>query len=148
VTAQARELLRMQLIRHEGLRLFPYRDSVGKLTIGVGRNLDDVGIAAVEAYQLLDNDIDRTVSAMTGRWPTWFLDLDPPRQAALVNMAFNLGVTGFAAFTQTIAALERHDYAGAAAEMLGSRWATQVRGRALELADQVRTGAWSSPAKR
>lgn len=45
--------LKEELIRDEGLRLKPYRDTVGKLTIGVGRNLDDVGITKDEAMHLL-----------------------------------------------------------------------------------------------
>ena len=54
--------LRDQLIIDEGLRLRPYRDSVGKLTIGVGRNLDDVGISNDEAMVLLDHDIEITIT--------------------------------------------------------------------------------------
>ena len=54
-----RQLLRSQLERHEGLRLKPYRDTVGKLTVGYGRNLEDVGISRDEADFMLDNDIDQ-----------------------------------------------------------------------------------------
>src|SRR4051812_27390106 len=39
-----RDALVNQLIIDEGLKLSPYTDTVGKLTIGVGRNLTDVGI--------------------------------------------------------------------------------------------------------
>lgn len=53
--------LREQLERHEGLRLKPYKDTVGKLTIGIGRNLDDKGISRKEAFALLDNDIAEVV---------------------------------------------------------------------------------------
>jgi lysozyme len=49
-----------QLRRDEGVRLHPYTDTVGKLTIGVGRNLADMGISDAEATVLLQNDIDRT----------------------------------------------------------------------------------------
>lgn len=45
------------LIRHDGLRLKPYRDTRNKLTIGVGRNLDDVGITREEALMLPNNEI-------------------------------------------------------------------------------------------
>lgn len=50
-------VLKDMLIRHEGLKLKPYRDTVGKLTIGAGRNLNDLGISEREAMFLLDNDI-------------------------------------------------------------------------------------------
>jgi lysozyme len=148
VTEGARELLRMQLIRHEGLRLFPYRDSVGKLTIGVGRNLDDVGVSAVEAYTLLDNDLDRTIGHLVTRYPAWFVGLDDARQAAIINVAFNLGPAKFATFSKAIAALDRGDWLEASSELLVSRWASQVGRRAVELASQVKTGMWAVPFKR
>ena len=53
-----RETVIESLIRDEGLELKPYRDSVGKLTIGIGRNLDDKGISESEARMLLANDVD------------------------------------------------------------------------------------------
>ena len=45
------------LIRHEGLKLFPYQCPAGKTTIGVGRNLDDKGISEKEAMYMLNEDI-------------------------------------------------------------------------------------------
>jgi len=51
------------------LRLKPYRDSVGKLTIGVGRNLDDVGISAEEADVLLANDIAKAQAELKQALP-------------------------------------------------------------------------------
>lgn len=139
---RARELLRLQLIRREGVKFAPYRDKRGKLTIGVGRNLDDVGISAVEAYYLLDNDIDRTVDGLAARFPEWFPSLDPVRQAAIIDPAFNMGVAGFAGFKRAIAALEKRDYVVAAAELRASRWLAEVGARAQEVAAQVKTGEW------
>src|SRR5690348_5514883 len=82
--------LEEQLLRDEGLLLKPYKDSVGKLTIGIGRNLDDVGISREEALTLLQNDIDRAGAWLRTNLP-WTLSLDEIRRAALTNMAFNLG---------------------------------------------------------
>ena len=53
-----RQELARQLIVHEGLKLYPYRCSANKLTIGVGRNIEERGIAEDEALYLLNNDID------------------------------------------------------------------------------------------
>lgn len=131
--------LREQLIRHEDLRLKPYRDSVGKLTIGCGRNLDDVGISREEALLLLDNDILRAQTGVIRELP-WAVELDRPRFEVLVNMAFNLGIGGLLGFTQFLAALRQGHLARAATEMLDSRWAEQVGKRAEELAEIVRTG--------
>lgn len=68
-----RDRLKAQLVIDEGLRLRPYRDSVGKLTIGCGRNLDDVGITAAEAMMLLDNDVSRVERELVARLPApWY----------------------------------------------------------------------------
>jgi lysozyme len=132
--------LEEQLMRDEGVRLKPYRDSVGKLTIGVGRNLDDVGISHDEADVLLRNDIDRASAWLRTHFP-WTLALDEVRRAALVNMAFNLGGR-LEGFVQLLARLEAGDYESAAKEMLDSAWAHQVGPRAVRLAEQIRTGNW------
>ncbi|MGH2368514.1 MAG: glycoside hydrolase family protein [Chloroflexota bacterium] len=133
--------LREQLRRDEGFRLKPYRDTVGKLTIGVGRNLDDKGLTADEVWMLLEHDIDDVQQAL-GRFE-WFLRLDAARQGVCLNMAFNLGVAGFLEFRRMQAALEAQDWEQAAAEMLDSRWASQVGARATRLAQQMRTGQWT-----
>lgn len=137
-----RERLRAQLVRHEAMKLKPYRDSVGKLTIGVGRNLDDIGITPNEAMFLLSGDIDHAIRGLVARYPMWFPDLDPVRQAVLINMAFNLGLTGLASFGLTLGAVAAGEFDKAADHMLASKWATQVKGRASELATQMRTGEW------
>ena len=125
------------LIRHEGLRLKPYRDTVGKLTIGVGRNLDDVGITREEALYLLKNDIDNARRELIKTIPR-FLDMDKVRQIVLISMTFNLGLSRFKRFKKLIAAIERKDWDQAAKEMLNSKWAKQVGRRATELAQMMR----------
>lgn len=126
------------LIRHEGLRLKPYLDTVGKLTIGVGRNLDDMGISEAEALHLLRNDIE-THRRELGRFP-WFQRLDDTRQAVILNMHFNLGAARFNSFRKMIECLEEGDYVSAAGEMLNSRWAAQVGDRARELSTMMMRG--------
>lgn len=133
-----RDRLRAQLIRHEGLRLRPYEDSVGKITIGCGRNIEDAGISRQEADVLLDNDIDACINDLI-TFP-WFVALDPVRQCALVDMRFNLGGQGFRKFVRMIHALEHGEYTRAAEHMLASKWAVQVKGRARRLAHMVKTG--------
>lgn len=153
-TSAPRDVLRQDLIRDERLRLKPYLDccgkywrectcaTKGKLTIGVGRNLDDVGISGGEALALLDNDIDASVRACVASF-AWFPALDPVRQGALVNMTFNLGIDGVKGFPQMIAAIARKDYATAADQMLRSKWAQEVGARASRLASEMRTGVYA-----
>lgn len=128
------------LKRHEGLRLKPYKDSVGKTTIGIGRNLDDVGITENEAIYLLNNDIDKAYREARSFW--WFDSLNSVRQEVVVNMIFNLGFPTFSQFKNTIKAISEQNWNLASQEMLDSRWASQVGRRAIELADAMRRGEW------
>lgn len=130
------ETIYEMLIRHEGVRRKPYRDTVGKLTIGVGRNLEDTGISEGEAFNLLHADVHRVRRGLDKYLPWWSAESDPVR-LVLQNMAFQLGVEGLLGFTKTLAALRRRDYPGAAKEMLDSLWATQTPKRAQELAGIV-----------
>jgi len=128
-----------QLTLHEGMRRFPYKCTSGKLTIGIGRNLDDRGITEAEAAHLLSNDIDDFQSRLTREIP-WMVGLDPIRQRVLIDMAFNLGVPGLLKFKRTLAAIRGKEYDRAAAMMLDSRWATQVGMRAERLSEMMATG--------
>jgi len=130
-----------QLTRDEGCRLKPYRDSVGKLTIGVGRNLDDVGISQEEAAFLLHNDI-RVAEAGVVKALPWTVNLDPIRKAVLVNMAFNMGIWKLLGFKHTLELIQAGEYEQASDEMLNSHWAEQVGSRAARLSVQMRTGEW------
>lgn len=132
------EKLLAELERDEDLRLFPYEDSVGKLSIAIGRNLDDVGLTREECYYLARNDIRRAL-ADCEKFP-WFHKLDGVRQRAICNMMFNLGLPRFRGFKKLIAALREHDYEKAATEMLDSKWARQVGARAERLATMMRDG--------
>jgi lysozyme len=133
-----RERLRGQLMLHEGLRRFPYTDTVGKLTIGVGRNLTDVGLSASESMFLLDNDIEECLKDLS-TFP-WFDGLGDVRQRVIVDMRFNLGPNKFRGFKNTLAAVARGDYHAAATGMSRSLWARQVGRRAVRLATMMRTG--------
>lgn len=134
--------LKKDLLKHEGLRLKPYKDTVGKLTIGIGRNLDDVGISEEEAFYLLENDIKKVVDQVTKRFK-WFQDLNDVRQDVILNMVFNLGIKKFSEFKMTIYFLEEKQYDQAAIEMIESSWATQVGQRAKELSKMMLTGCRS-----
>jgi lysozyme len=128
-----------QLRLHEGERLKPYRCTAGKLTIGVGRNLEDRGITAEESAYLLNNDIQREWKALTTALP-WVTGLNDVRQRVLLDMAFNLGIAGLLKFKNTLATIQRGDFVKAADMMLDSLWAKQVKGRAVRLSQMMRSG--------
>jgi lysozyme len=132
-------MLRDMLIRHEGLELKVYVDSVGIETIGVGRNLVDVGITREEALYLLDHDIADTL-ADCRRAFYWFEDVSQARQDVVANMVFNMGLRRFRGFKQTIRYIEMNQFDDASTEMLDSKWAGQVGNRATELSRMMADG--------
>lgn len=136
--------LTKQLRRDEGEVLHAYSDSLGYLTIGIGRLIDrrkGGGITPEESAYLLNNDIDKRSAELLRRAP-WVAELDEARQGVLLNMAFQMGVDGLLGFVNTLKMVRAGDYAGAANGMLNSLWAKQTPARAKRLADQMRTGVW------
>lgn len=134
-----RDAMVRQLRLHEGERLKPYRDSVGKLTIGIGRNLEDRGITADESAYLLANDIRAMERDLVAALP-WVAQLDGVRQRVLLDMTFNLGIGGVLQFRNTLATIQAGDYQKAASMMLDSKWARQVGQRAERLSRMMATG--------
>lgn len=141
-------LLKKMIIYDEGIRLKPYKCSAGKTTIGIGRNLEDVGISESEAHLMCENDIIRFSTYLFKTYQ--IMDqLSPVRQFALINMCYNLGERGISKFKAMWEALKNKDFDTASAEMLNSLWAVQVKQRATRLAhiikyDEVPVGAYES----
>ncbi|WP_044563847.1 glycoside hydrolase family protein [Azospirillum sp. B4] len=131
--------LKADLRRDEGVRLKPYADTVGKLTIGVGRNLSDVGLSPAEVDVLLANDIGRVLADLDRALP-WWRTLSDTRQRALANMAFNMGVTTLLTFRTTLAHFQAGRFDQAAESALASRWASQVGARAVRIATLIKAG--------
>ena len=126
---------------HEGFRRKPYVDTVGKLTVGYGRNLDDKGISEQEAAMLLENDIRECVNQLIDKIRFWS-NLSPVRKMVLIDMCFNLGVGGLLTFRKFLEALEASDWLGAAGEMRKSKWWNQVGSRAERLQRMVLTNEY------
>ena len=126
---------------HEGVRRFPYKCTAGKLTIGVGFNLDDVGLFPEEIDFILENRLGKLEAEVYARWP-WVRSLDPVRRAVVLDMAFNLGTGRLAKFRMTLGHIHASQYKAAALEMLRSRWAEQVGPRATRLSKMMETGEW------
>jgi len=138
--------LSAMLKRHEGRYMrsgqhMAYRCPANKLTIGFGRNLDANGISEDEANLMLSNDINKAATALYKSYP-WFATLDVVRRAALIDMAFNMGMRTLGKFRNMMAAMQAGDYAAAAAHAKDSAWYTQVKDRAVEVVAMIRTGEW------
>lgn len=139
------------LIDDEGMKQFPYLDCCGKafreckceqqgkLTIGVGRNLEDIGLSENECIGLELNDVKRVTASLERAFP-WFTKINTPRRVVIVSMAFNMGLDGLKQFQKMIKCLESGDFESAANQMLASKWAAQVKGRAVRLAGIMKSG--------
>lgn len=128
-----------QLELHEGKKSKPYKDTVGKLTIGIGRNLDDRGITEEEIVFLFGTDVALVEKELDKHFK-WWRDMSEVRQRVLADMCFNLGITKLLTFKNTLEAMRTGRYNDAASGMLNSLWAKQVKGRAVRLANMMRTG--------
>lgn len=133
------------LKRHEGVETHAYECSEGKVTVGVGRNIDQkggMGLSEDEIDYLLQNDVERVIKELSSEYP-WFNSLDDVRKDAIIDIAFNLGATRLRGFRRALTAMEAGDYTEASTEFLDSRWAKQVGGRALELTDMIASGEYA-----
>ncbi len=126
--------------RYEGFSRLPYKCPTGHLTIGYGHNLEH-GISTTAAEFILQEDLARAERAVKEAFPWWW-KLDGARQFVLVDMAFNMGLAGLKGFKKMLAAMEEGDYQTAAKEMLASKWAGQVKRRAVELSKMMQKGEW------
>lgn len=125
----------------EGLRLKPYKCTAGKLTIGYGRNLEDVGISQAEADMMFERDFAQAEAEVRRLCRANDIDVDnliEQRFYVLTDMMFNLGYSGLSKFKKLLYALKKGLYDDAAREMLDSAWATQVGNRATQLAALMR----------
>tara|TARA_R110002012_G_scaffold36724_2_gene103672 strand:+ start:1199 stop:1678 length:480 start_codon:yes stop_codon:yes gene_type:complete len=155
-----RQKLTDMLLVHEGCVLTVYQDSLGIDTIGIGRNIEHRGITDKElsymgyydisevytkgiteddARHLLENDISIVERELFEAHPCVEF-LSDNRIVVLLNMAFNLGIPRLNMFKKMWAEIEEEDFDTASLEMLDSRWAKQVKGRATELSEIMKAG--------
>ena len=95
-----------------------------------------------EAEYLLANDIARVREELTKTFE-WYEDLNEPRQEAMINLNFNLGLTKLRGFKMALAAMAENDFDEAANQFMDSRWSGQVGQRAVEVTEQIRTGEYA-----
>lgn len=135
--AKLLKLIKDQLVRHEGLHLKPVRCTAGKLTFGVGPNLDDRCISQTEAYVLFENDIQNCEKQLLDEIYKTYNGLDEVRKSVLLNMCIgipqsrfaplrepsNLGIGGLLNFNNTLAFVKAGDWERTANGILASKWA-------------------------
>lgn len=138
--------LRDMLIREEGYEHKAYRDSLGNTTIGVGHLAVGLPLSTVWTDEQIDEalqaDIDRASSQCEQAFP-WFNGLDETRQAVVVAMTYQMGISRLLKFTNTLKAIGEGRYSDAADGMRASVWAHQTPHRAIRMAEQMETGKWA-----
>jgi len=131
------EAFKKHLRWSEGVRRFPYVDTTGHTSIGVGRNLTDNGLRDEEVEFLLENDaLDAIRDAAT--LPYWD-ELSDTRKLVVADCVFNMGLPTWKTFRKANAALNEGDYIEAAREMQSSRWFRQTGRRAIKLVNAMLT---------
>lgn len=118
------------LLVDEGLRLRPYRCTAGKLTIGYGHNLDDLGISQKVADALLEEDTLLANKACLKIFGELFNSWSENRRLGWINLAFNIGYGGLTQFRNTIRAARVQDWNEVEKGLRASLWFKQVKGRA------------------
>ena len=125
-----------QLELHEGKSKKPYVDTVGKITIGIGRNLTDVGLSEDEIQYLFQNDLKRVIRGLD-HWLPWWREKPENVRNVLMDMCFNLGIEGLLNFKKFLSAVRVDNYNDAAREMQDSKWYNQVGNRAKTLVEMI-----------
>ena len=123
--------------RHEGFRSTVYKCSEEFDTIGYGFAIKDLEIDKDIADLILMRKLHKLLERITIAFP-WFKDVHNDVKSVVVNMCYQLGITGFSKFKKTIYYLETEQYEEASIEMLNSLWAKQTPSRAKELSEEIR----------
>jgi lysozyme len=134
--------IREMIKRHEGCRLKAYKDSLGFKTIGYGHLMsigDKEEITNEEAEAMFEKDFQTALSNCR-LFIAGFDALSENRRGVLVDMCFNLGLKGLLGFKNTLAMIKAGKFEEAATNMLNSKWASQVKTRAGELASIMKEG--------
>jgi len=133
--------LKNLIVDHEDYKPFPYTDTVGKITIGIGYNLTDRGLPDSWINAQYDQDVNYFYSQLLADFP-WFKDLCEARQCVLIDMCF-MGYKKFKEFDKMLAAIKAGDFKTAADEIINSEWATEVKKRATQDALIMLTGIYN-----
>ena len=120
--------VKQMLVRHEGIRIFPYKCSENYLTISCGRNLETNGISEEEAMYLLDNDIKRVKEELNMNFGAWRTMPEKARMVC-IDMTFQMGIAGFMKFRKTRQLMELGMWLEASEEILDSKYNLQTPSR-------------------
>ena len=124
---------------NEGFEPRVYKDTLGIDTIGYGFAIKDLYLDEDIAEQILEKKVNKLLKEVDSRFD-WFKFMPENIKEVVVEMCYQLGVTGFSKFKKTIKLLSDRNFTKASTEMLDSLWAKQTPNRALKLSNIVKEG--------
>ena len=122
-----------QIREDEGFESKPYQDHLGNWTFGIGFTF----ITEEESVAVLKLRLSAILASLNAQLH-WYADLPIEVKNIMLNMAYQLGVSGLLGFTKTMVLLKNERWVAAADEMLDSKWARQTPERANRLSDRLR----------
>ena len=124
--------------QHEGYVGIVYKDSLGIDTIGYGFAIKDLDLDEDLAEEILLRKLEKLVKRVRDKFD-WLDDVPHEVQGVLVNMAYQMGLSGVCKFKRALKYMEHQNWERAADEMLMSRWHKQTPNRAKELSNIIRS---------
>ena len=112
-------------------------ESEGYDTIGYGFAIKDLTMDEDIATMILERKVAELKLRVHNKFP-FITDLPESVQDVVIEMCYQMGVSGFSKFKQTIQFLRLQEFENASSEMLLSRWAKQTPNRAKKLSDIVK----------
>jgi lysozyme len=132
--------LREQLASEEDVRFFPYIDTKGNATIGIGHNLTGRGISQQVLELIYQEDVDEAIDDLN-RELSWWKNLDDVRARVFADLCFNMGINALLEFHNMISASVSSDWGKAAKELMDSQWYIDVGPiRGTKLVNMLLTG--------
>jgi len=123
--------------KHEGYVGIVYKDSLGIDTIGYGFAIKDLELDKDICDIILERKLYQLEDSVRLKFG-WFPYVPKEVQEVVMEMCYQLGVTGVSKFVKTITYLKDKDFKNASIEMLDSKWAKQTPNRAKELSNRIR----------
>lgn len=127
--------------QHEGVKRFPYFCPANQLTVGAGRNIQAIPFSDDEIDLMLSNDIKRVTEELESRFE-WFSDIKGARRDAIICICFNLGISRLLKFNRALSSMSKGNWSDAAYHFMDSKWAKQVKQRANQLTQMIKTNEY------
>jgi len=132
------EKLLERIKEHEGFRSKVYKCTEGYDTIGYGFAIKDLELDEDIAEEILMRKLTKLIKQVRSKFD-WLDSVPREVQGVLVEMSYQMGVTGVTKFKKALHAMQMFQWRIAATELLDSRWAKQTPNRAKELSDIIKS---------